>query len=525
MKSRARAVGESTAPASAPQRESWERDDEVLSYADQVAALRRAQESMELPLVDDELTRRLSTEEFVPFDRVGRTPFLFDRDGRVDTFPKRYVIDGVTYRVIRKLGAGGFGMVLEVEIDEPPSAAHAGETSNMTRVLKLIPIHPQADEGGVRTKGLLAQEIDANDFEGTYVSGKVYRLEDGTRVYAVLLEKGEGATLPEVEAQQDDLFETSYGQLLFAQAAGAIVRQLRAMKRRGWTHRDIKPDNIIIDRQHPERSRLIDHGLSSPQESRLDERAGKRVITPLFAPSEVLRDEKSDLQMRDLYALALTFGTTLDLFYLNTQVPKSLVYRQAARGEAPSHIFGIAQQNGPEKDVLLRAIFEAPPMRELSTLLYDIVRPSDTEADRLAYQRDHDIEPDAIGRRIESLASEMEYWYKAKVVLDAAKERADMFPRWQVRRLRKAFDAYDASPSEAKQSQAYMELVHTLEDFGFQDALRKHPEAIQDAWRAGIDAEKAAYERRGEVREEEDVDAAAHVRRRHKRRSAWSTLS
>ena len=107
MTNRARAVGESTAAASAAQREAWRRDDERLSEEDQRLTIERARRAMELPSADNELARRLSTEEFVPFDRVRRTPFLFDRDGRVETFPKRYTIDGVTYRVVRKLGTGG----------------------------------------------------------------------------------------------------------------------------------------------------------------------------------------------------------------------------------------------------------------------------------------------------------------------------------------------------------------------------------------------------------------------------------
>lgn len=195
MKSRARAVGESTVPAPVQKREAWDRDDEVLSYADQVAALRRAQESMELPSVENELAERLSTEEFVPYDEVRCTPFIFEEDGRLYRFPLEYVIDGTRYRVIRKLGSGGFSVVLEVGPKDEPSAAHASEAPSVSRVLKLIPFHPKGGERDEMVKGLLAQEVDANDFEGTYVSGKTYVLENGTRVYAVLLEKGEGATM------------------------------------------------------------------------------------------------------------------------------------------------------------------------------------------------------------------------------------------------------------------------------------------------------------------------------------------
>lgn len=303
------------------------------------------------------------------------------------------------------------------------------------------------------------------------------------------------------------------------------MRQLRAMKRRGWTHRDVKTQNIVIDRQHPERSRLIDHGLSAPEESRRDSGKEFRAFTIGYAPTEVLRGMGGDLQMRDLYALAITLGEEIGVIEKKTELKPGQIIERSFYAGQPAHLRDVLHLKRPDGDATLFAMFASPAMRELARILYDIVRPSDTEAERLAYWRDHSIEPDTIGRRIESLASEMEYWYKAKVILDAAKERADMFPRWQVRRLRKAFDAYDAATTDVLQTQAYMELVHTLEDFGFQDALRKHPEAIQDAWRKGIEAEKAAYERRGEVREEEDVEAAAHVRRRHKRRSAWSAMS
>ena len=42
--------------------------------------------------------------------------------------------------------------MLEVALDEPLSAAHAGETTKISRVLKLIPVHPQDDESAERTK-------------------------------------------------------------------------------------------------------------------------------------------------------------------------------------------------------------------------------------------------------------------------------------------------------------------------------------------------------------------------------------
>ena len=514
-----RAQQDDTWRAPRARQEEWAREDERLSLEEQERIARESSKSMRLPI--EEFMRHHVTEELVPFDRVRRTPFLFDRAERLERYPSQFVIDGTTYRVVKELGKGGFSIVLEVEVNEERSATHAGEPANITRVLKLIPMRRRSEEQTRMFERLLANEMDAHDFEGTYVGVKRYRLEDSTQIYALLLEKGEGASLQDMQQDTPLLFTTPYGQLLLTQSAGAVVRQLRAMKRHGWTHRDVKPGNVIVDRQHPERSRLIDHGLSSEEGRRDDEAGGVRVISPLYAPSEVVRGRKSDMQMRDLYALALTVGSMLYVFSHKDSVSSDDVINASLSAGVPEHLRAMLDLRSSRRESVLRTAFDAPPVRELAQLVYNVVRPDDTEAQRLAFWRDHHIDADTTGRRIESLASEMEHWYQAKLVLDVAAEDASSFSAWKVRRLRKAFDAYGRAVTERDQTHVYMELVNTMEDLGFEDALRQHPEAIQDAWRAGIDAERAAFEKRGTALVEEEVpSAAAHVRRRIMRRSA-----
>lgn len=95
-------------------------------------------------------------------------------------------------------------------------------------------------------------------------------------------------------------------------AAMGMCFQLRKLHRRGITHRDIKPMNMMIDPEHPFNVMLFDFGLSEyPDEPMVDYDASRIQGSPLFSPPEVLPDStlKQDYYMskeRDVYSLALS---------------------------------------------------------------------------------------------------------------------------------------------------------------------------------------------------------------------------
>ncbi len=85
-------------------------------------------------------------------------------------------------------------------------------------------------------------------------------------------------------------------------SVGAALVRLHAL---GWAHRDVKPENIMVDVDEPRTVALVDFGLANDA---LYVHSG----TPLYLPEQVLRGHPVDAMRADCYALCRTVAGIFD---------------------------------------------------------------------------------------------------------------------------------------------------------------------------------------------------------------------
>lgn len=116
------------------------------------------------------------------------------------------------------------------------------------------------------------------------------------------------------------------------QATRAWVQQLKDMDDRKVQHRDIKPEHLFINFDDPTNSDIIDWGLAkSTKSERTATPTGAVVGSLQFLSPRAIRDIPDP--DRDVYALGVSVGTALRLFFWKTQSPYVLSHA-VARGEA-----------------------------------------------------------------------------------------------------------------------------------------------------------------------------------------------
>ncbi len=203
------------------------------------------------------------------------------------------------FRVIRELGRGGMGVVLE-----------AVEESLHRRVaLKVLPpelLSSPAARARFRREAELAARLDHPGIATIYGAGVEHdrpwiamRFVEGRTLARVIADSSR-------DAQRDSREDAS----LLAK----VARALHSAHEQGVVHRDIKPSNIIVS---PDGSPvLLDFGLAIAVESDGGSltRTGDAPGTPPYLPPEIVSGELSrpDVQS-DLYALGVTLHECLAL--------------------------------------------------------------------------------------------------------------------------------------------------------------------------------------------------------------------
>ena len=225
------------------------------------------------------------------------TPYPADSSGpladwNVDQFIGKVL--GNRYKVIRRIGVGGFGAVFEAE-DTKIGKRVAVKVLARELVSDSAMLTRFRQEAEASTKVGHENIIDITDFDRT-----------SNGYYFLVMEYLEGTDLGSIIRAGD--------RLAISRILGVMIqvaRSLYAAHNKGIVHRDLKPGNIfLIDRAGtPDFVKVLDFGISKFME--LDEessrltKTGQIIGTPLYmSPEQALGEEDLDHRV-DVYSLGV----------------------------------------------------------------------------------------------------------------------------------------------------------------------------------------------------------------------------
>lgn len=202
------------------------------------------------------------------------------------------------YRLLRRLGAGGMGVVWEAEDAD-------GRRVAMKILHPQIAADPVARRRLDREARVLARVRDAR-------VARILDIEtgdgaDGSGVTFVITELVDGPTLQH-EVDHEGAYDLSTDARDLADLAHGLVDALRAVHAAGVIHRDLKPSNVMLGAQGPV---LIDFGIAQVADDTRLTQTGQVTGTPGFIPPEMLDGEEPTADV-DWYACAgvLLFAVT-----------------------------------------------------------------------------------------------------------------------------------------------------------------------------------------------------------------------
>ena len=193
------------------------------------------------------------------------------------------------YRVERKLGVGGMGMVLQ---------ARDLSLNDELIALKLLFPHLVKDRTifeRFRNEVLIARKLTHPNIARTYDFGQA---DEG--IFYISMEYVEGSSLnARMQQHQDKILP--FGEILWV--LHEVCQGLAYAHSQGVIHRDLKPDNILIS--HTGQVKLADFGLarSLTHEHALT-KTGEAVGTPLYMSPEQIQNEKVNAKT-DIYSIGI----------------------------------------------------------------------------------------------------------------------------------------------------------------------------------------------------------------------------
>ena len=222
--------------------------------------------------------------------------------------PSGQMIGG--YRIIRKLGAGGMGVVYEAEQQHPKRLV----------ALKVIQGGRYVDEHQIKLFEREAQALARLKHPGIAAIYESGRTSDGQHFFAMELVRGE--TLKEYLERTSETGPLQPGQLkerliLFRKIADAVTYA----HQRGVIHRDLKPSNIFVQREIVSEGsdsesptpaiKILDFGLARITEADLavatvESEVGRIQGTLPYMSPEQVRGNPDEIDVRtDVYSLGV----------------------------------------------------------------------------------------------------------------------------------------------------------------------------------------------------------------------------
>ena len=196
------------------------------------------------------------------------------------------VLAGTRYRVIRKLGDGGMGTVYEAEhLDIERRVALKILRPEFTQTPQIVELF--------RAEARAASKVGSEHIAQVFDFAE---LPDGSVMFT--MELVHGPTLR--EELRDGPITVSRSIALLRQ----ICKGLDAAHKAGVVHRDVKPDNIVIEQRggRADAIKILDFGIAAMMG---DERRPVAAGTPHYSAPEVVAGAKFD-RRADVYAVGCT---------------------------------------------------------------------------------------------------------------------------------------------------------------------------------------------------------------------------
>lgn len=203
------------------------------------------------------------------------------------------------YEIVEQIGSGGFSVV------------YRAEDTTLLRPVAIKQLNPQAFiEEGTREWFIREARLAASLNHPNIV--QTYALREHGDALFLIMEYLPGGDLRELVEQRGPLDRT-----LFLRVAANICHALETLHARGVIHRDVKPENILVDDEG--RFKLTDFGLAhmrAASTSGANDATGPQPGTLLYmSPEQALGQEVTPRS--DLYALAVVlYEAATGHFYL-----------------------------------------------------------------------------------------------------------------------------------------------------------------------------------------------------------------
>ncbi|NIM01721.1 MAG: protein kinase [Acidobacteria bacterium] len=266
------------------------------------------------------------------------------------------------FRVIRKLGAGGMGTVLEAE----------DEKMNRRVALKVMARHQALSDKAEKRfeqEAWIAGRLDHPNLV------KVYERGGWEELSYFSMELVHGGSLADVirnlkERGRDDRFDVTFGTgeyVLWAMKRMIeAARGLQYAHEKGVVHRDIKPMNLLLT-ERSELVKIADFGLAIEEEVTRLTSAGEVLGTLIYMAPEQLMG-KQDIDARaDIYALGVTLFEMLTLDFPYTGKTRQMYVNAVLSGEArrPSKL---NERVGRDLEVVIGKAIEREPRDRYATI-------------------------------------------------------------------------------------------------------------------------------------------------------------